>query len=68
MALTAKKENGALSNADRGVVDSLDLLESSYKFFGNGVASGAPLNDSLEMWAQDGKGVEELTGQNLIGR
>lgn len=34
MALTAKKDNGALSNADSGVVDSLDLLESSYKFFG----------------------------------
>lgn len=53
MALTAKKGNGALSNADSGVVDSLDLLESSYKFFGNGVASGASLNDSWEMWAQD---------------
>lgn len=49
MALTADKKNGALSNADTGVVDSLDLLEWSYKIFGNGVASWATLNDSCEM-------------------
>lgn len=55
MALTAKMENGTLSNADSGVVDSLDVLEWwCINLFGNEVASGATLNDSCEMWAFTG--------------